>query len=136
MTTAIALDEFTQGYIAAALWSTNDESTPQGGEPLDSNYDSSDIDPETLAEIVQDCKNFQLQHAPLLDEYYKQIQPKDGATPQAMAGHDYWLTRNGHGCGFWDRDIDEQLGQQLTEACKKAGEVWWYVGDSKKIYQS
>lgn len=24
----------------------------------------------------------------------------------AQAGHDLWLTRNGHGTGFWDRDND------------------------------
>lgn len=28
-------DAFTSAYIECALWSTNDESTPQGGEPLE-----------------------------------------------------------------------------------------------------
>tara|TARA_R100001463_G_scaffold33708_1_gene74496 strand:+ start:95 stop:433 length:339 start_codon:yes stop_codon:yes gene_type:complete len=23
-----------------------------------------------------------------------------------QAGHDFWLSRNGHGTGFWDRDSD------------------------------
>src|SRR5208282_4942052 len=36
---AANIDKFTQAYIVAALWSSNDNSDPSGGEPLDSNYD-------------------------------------------------------------------------------------------------
>ncbi len=28
----------------------------------------------------------------------------------AQCGHDFWLTRNGHGTGFWDRGYEESLG--------------------------
>ena len=38
MTTALKLDDFTLAYIECALWASNDDSTPQGGDPLDSNY--------------------------------------------------------------------------------------------------
>lgn len=31
----------------------------------------------------------------------------------AQVGHDLWLTRNGHGVGFWDRP--EVYGEQLAE---------------------
>ena len=43
-----------------------------------------------------------------------------------MLGHDLWLTRNGHGCGFWDRDLGE-LGELLTALCELMGEVDLYV---------
>ena len=38
-------------------------------------------------------------------------------------GHDFWLTRNGHGAGFWDgdyrdRDAGEDYGDQLTSIVK------------------
>lgn len=36
------------------------------------------------------------------------------------AGHDLWLTRSGHGTGFWDRGLGE-LGDRLTEAAKSYG---------------
>ena len=52
------LDKFLQGYVECALWSSNDESTPQGGMPLDANYDSDDIAPETLATMRADCEDF------------------------------------------------------------------------------
>jgi len=38
---------------------------------------------------------------------------------EAQAGHDFWLTRNGHGAGFWDGDWPE-TGDALTEASKES----------------
>lgn len=32
----------------------------------------------------------------------------------SQAGHDFHLTRNGHGCGFWDGDWPEPQGTVLT----------------------
>ena len=49
MITREQLDDFTRAYIEAALWSSNDDATPSGGEPLDGNYGIEDIDPDTLA---------------------------------------------------------------------------------------
>ena len=51
MRTQQQLDAFTLAYIEAALWSSNDDSTPQGGEPLDANYGIKDIDPDTLEKM-------------------------------------------------------------------------------------
>ena len=49
---SVDLEDFVDSYIEAALWSTNDESDESGGEPLDQNYDSSDIAEETEDEMV------------------------------------------------------------------------------------
>lgn len=114
----LKLDEFTQAYITAALWS----STDQHDTPLDSNYDESDITDETIAKIVEDCKNFQAK-ADLTDY------------PNENAGHDFWLTRNGHGAGFWENDFGTpESCEQLTKLSKEFGEVDLYVGDDGKIY--
>jgi hypothetical protein len=48
--------------------------------------------------------------------------------------HDFWLTRNHHGAGFWDGDYPEPLGKQLTELAHSYGECELYVGDDSKIY--
>ena len=39
----------------------------------------------------------------------------------AQAGHDFALTRNGHGAGFWDHDAGE-AGDALTESAESFGE--------------
>jgi hypothetical protein len=116
------LDEFTHAYVVCALWSTNDESDQSGGEPLDENYGVEDIDPETLARMVADCKQFQAEHRGEI------------CSNLARAGHDFWLTRNGHGAGFWDGDWPEPQGERLTKASETFGKMWLYVGDDNKIY--
>ena len=131
MRTQQQLDDFTLAYIEAALWSSNDDSTPQGGEPLDANYGIDDIDPETLAAMIEDCQRFQEENAADLARYdHRQW------TAAELGGHDFWLTRNGHGCGFWDRGdcLPADAGERLTAASDKCGEYYLYVGDDGIIY--
>jgi len=45
------------------------------------------------------------------------------------AGHDYALTRNGHGAGFWDSGLGA-VGDELTDMAQAYGESWLYVNDS------
>lgn len=40
----------------------------------------------------------------------------------AQAGHDFWLTRNGHGCGFWEPGDWPINGKILDLAAKHYGE--------------
>lgn len=114
-------DKFLQAYIVAALWSSMDESTPEGGEPLDKNYGPDDLAPETLARMRADCERFLAENA------------SDVEGDDEQAGHDFWLTRNHHGCGFWDGDWPE-AGDRLTAASHRFGEVNLYVGDDGLIY--
>jgi len=116
------MDRFTTAYIEAALWSSTDESDEQGGEPLDDNYGFDDIAEETLASILDDCKAFQRDHA---DDIGGELE---------QAGHDFWLTRNGHGAGFWDGDWEDIIGQRLTDASDVYGSVDLYIGDDGMIY--
>jgi hypothetical protein len=128
------LDDFTIAYIECMLWSSNDESDENtGGEPLDKNYDIDDIAPEAMAKIVADCERFQRECAALLAEAEYEGSRSRQWSKEELAGHDFWLTRCGHGVGFWDRGLGE-VGDKLTEAAKKFGEVWPIVGDDGKIY--
>ena len=115
------MDEFTAAYIEAALWSTNDESDESGGVPLDENYGVEDIDEETYQRMVADCRKFQAENAADIATY-------DGDySPEEMAGHDFWLTRNGHGCGFWDGCWQEEVGERLTKVCDVWEEIYLEV---------
>jgi len=123
----IELDKFTLAYIEAALWSSNDESDDNGGKPLDANYSASDIDPETLEAMAADCKRFQAENGTDI------AAGPDGPdyTRYERAGHDFWLTRNNHGCGFWDGDWSVDAGKRLTTASHAYGEVNLYVQDGR-----
>jgi len=53
-------------------------------------------------------------------------------------GHDFWLTRNGHGSGFWDRQYDndpaETLGTRLSAVAEEFVHLDVVMGDDGKIY--
>jgi hypothetical protein len=117
------LDLFTRQYIATALWSSNDESTPQGGEPMDANYSVDDISEDALERIKADCAKFQAENADTLSEFDAE-----------QTGHDFWLTRNHHGAGFWDGDYPEPAATILDNASKAFGECDLYIGDDGKVY--
>ena len=72
--------DFLNAYVEAMLSSTDLDSD----EPLDRNYGPSDIADEAKAAIKRDCKKFLEEADDLIDGKYEQ------------AGHDFWLTRNGH----------------------------------------
>mgnify|MGYP001580903696 CR=1 FL=1 len=116
-----SLDPFTKAYLVASLWSSTDESTPQGGEPLDKNYEIGDFTQESLLGAIKDCRAFQADNITLLE----QAAEKHGFSIES-AGHDFWLTRNGHGAGFWDRGL-ENIGYDLTKASKAYGGIDLYV---------
>lgn len=117
------MDEFTKAYIECALWSTNDES-----EPLDANYSEDDIHPDTLAQIVDDCWLFQALHQ---DDICEDNNQSHHHTPAEMAGHDFWLTRNGHGAGFWDGNWKEPAATHLDETAHQFGAFDLYVDDEQ-----
>lgn len=43
-----------------------------------------------------------------------------------QAGHDFWLTRNGHGAGFWDGDYSEKHEAELMKACEPFKEQYLF----------
>lgn len=125
------LETFTNAYIECALWSTTDESDESGGEPLDSNFSVEDLSDTCRETMRADCAAF-------YRLFHKCWQHAEHYGP-AQAGHDFWLTRNGHGTGFWDRDhlLGGYAGYDaktiLTEAARGCGEVNLYVSDAGEI---
>lgn len=120
----VNIDPFTKSYMQTALWSTTDDD----GQPLDKKYDIDDISDETKAEMIADCIDFQEMAAEHL------LQAGEDEAISVQAGKDFWLTRNGHGAGFWDGDWQGEAGSTLTKMAKSFGSVDLYVGDDGKIY--
>lgn len=112
------LSRFICAYITAALWSSTDDD----GEPLDSKYTWQDIHPDALASMILDCEQFQHNNSISLCELTDE-----------QGGVDFWLTRNHHGAGYWDRGIGIH-GTRLTDAAHVWGEQNLYIGDDNKLY--
>ena len=118
-----ALDAFTQAYIEAALWVglAEDEEIERFGGTHRAAFN--DLAPRAVTVLAADCADFQQCNAALLAAW----------GDDTGAGHDFWLTRNRHGAGFWDRGRGK-LGDQLTTAAHAYGEVYLYVGNDGRIY--
>src|SRR5690606_33786288 len=102
--------------IRTALWTgyaSNEDGTVT--EPLDTLFEVDDVPAEIVAELAGDLTAFVLTNLADIDEYLRVT----GCDRGQMA-HDFHLTRNGHGAGFWDRGAGD-VGERLTEAAKTFG---------------
>lgn len=124
------MDDMTRGYLMCALWTGMDESDESGGQPLDVTYSLDDFSEEAVITAKEDCDKFRTENA---DDLAGFPESPDGDSAEAFAGHNFWLTRNGHGTGFWDRGLGE-AGDRLSESARKAGERYVYVGDDERLH--
>lgn len=113
--------EFIDHYTSALLFYGRDEEDEP--EALDVN----DLSDQAKVDIEQDCRLFMAQNAALLEQAVE-VYGID------HAGHDFYLTRCGHGCGYWDGDLPEELGNKLTEAAKAFHSSMVYRGDDGLLY--
>lgn len=117
------LTEMVRAYQACAVWAGLDHSTGEdGGDslPLDENWGTEDIGDTAVLEALVECQAFIEANEALLWEAYI----TQGYCAE-QAGHDFFLTRNGHGTGFWDRGLDS-VGDKLADAARAYGtrELW------------
>jgi len=82
-------------YLTAALW-TNEMDT----------FDACDVTPDSKSKAVIIVQRFLKLASPLLTDDWTNEQ----------LGHDLWLSRGGHGAGFFDRDLPN--GKELDEICE------------------
>lgn len=111
------IDGFTLAYIEAFMWTNCDSGHEK--EFLANELGTRRITKKSMADIISDCAAFQAHAKPLLDQAYD----RDGYD-EDQAGRDFWLTRQGHGVGFWDRKMldEDNLGDHLSKLAKAHGE--------------
>lgn len=118
-------EQFLDSYRETALWSSMDGD----GLPLDDvKYHEAELSLAACERFRADCLKFE-------SAFQKIVNDADyvsGDFPDAA--HDFWLTRNRHGAGFWDGDYPEPLATQLTELAHSFGECELYVGDDGQIH--
>jgi len=117
MRAAMKKSEFLTAYIEAMFFTdgSSDEDELNGKTVDDMSFDF-------VTRAIKDCAIFETAHDREIDSAYM------------SAGHDFWLTRNGHGAGFWDGDWPKDEGERMTATSKAFGETNVYVGDDGLIY--
>lgn len=97
-----------ESYIETALWSSLDHD----GNEMDSQYSINDLDDAFLKQCQAEMEEFLDKARHLFTDEELESSPIE---------HDFWLTRNRHGAGFWDGDYKN--GNALTEVAIRFGEV-------------
>lgn len=119
------LNKMITQYLLTALQASVDNAN----EPLGKNYDINDLPESEINKAIKDCNLF------LAKCEENSIDISDISLDDL--GHDFWLTRNRHGAGFWDGDyLPQELGEALTEVAHSFGECSIYIGDDGQLYFS
>ncbi len=113
------MDRFIQAYLECAAWSSTDEN----GTSLDALPNP--WAPEAIAQAEGECSLFR-----------KDTWARGADANSRQGGHDFWLTRNRHGAGYWDGDWPEDTARILTDVSHAAGERDVYIGDDGMLYFS
>lgn len=119
--------------LAALLWS---ETTPDGN-PLD--HLPLSPSPLLIQRVRSDWQRFRDKAEDLGFDAeahcVQMLHPDCEGDAWNAAAHDFILTRNHHGTGFWDYGRwAEPWGDQLTTLCRSFGCLEVYVADDGMIY--
>ncbi len=106
-----SLDAFTRAYLETAEFAD----VPDDDRQAFQSADEAAWDDAAIARAKSDCERF-LEQA---GQHLSLVNLESG-----RAAHDFWLTRNRHGAGFWDGDYPTAIGKALTDIAHAFGEVW------------
>jgi hypothetical protein len=113
--------DFLRGYMECAEWLWPEHDETEYGFNRDAVRGWSK---EAQRQMRLDCRAFFKANAADLAAYEK------AGRDMQHAGHDFYLSREGHGTGFWDRGMGD-LGKRLHEAARNAGpagDPWLHRG--------
>jgi hypothetical protein len=114
MTTREQTDTFIKSYIEAMLWANVCWETETGDAPAGQ---EARLTRQQESDLAKDARDFLAKNetdiASLRDFT---------SDPYGQSGHDFALTRNHHGAGFWDRGYGA-VGKRLTRASEAYGEA-------------
>lgn len=129
-----SLDDFTRGYITTALCTGVEGDNPDGEKVYD--LPLARLAYDTIVKMVQDCRAFLGEGRLAIEAAYATGKVAYGPDfgKWEHAGYMFWLTRNGHGSGFWDGRWPEPYADQLDKLAKRFGEYDLYIGDDDLIH--
>lgn len=114
----------------------------ESSTPHELGFGVDDVDPTTMlswlgecADFIEGCEADLIEADRVAQELGICFEQADGYTmapryTAGQAGHDFMLTRCGHGAGFWDRGLGA-VGDRLSEMSRPYGDVDLWVQDGK-----
>lgn len=117
MKTITQLNHFVASYLETAIWAE-----------LSGTQQNLPVTKQAKQAATEDCKTFADKvFAEFTVNEAEGILNQSGNDLSHLAAHDLWLTRNGHGAGFWDKDIYNDLA---VDACTRLTNIAKSMGTS------
>lgn len=118
-----SLDTFARGYVEAMFFTNGDTGDDRAN--LLNEWGVERLTNDSIASIARDCAAFEAtigSDGRTMREVLDSIEDYD----DDRAGHDFWFTRQGHGVGFWCRDVLETDAASilLDTAAHAFGEIY------------
>lgn len=121
---ALHLNAFITGYFEALYFA--ESASNSDGEQVE-NIAGIEMTSEAREECRQECAQF-LDRVPLLIKAATLTDDYD----HIQAGRDFWFSRQGHGVGYWDRNLGP-IGDALHNAAEQFGEKHIYINENGLI---
>lgn len=118
------LNEFERGYIEAMFFTNGD--TGSNDETLLNRLGTDRLTRDAIADVVKSCEAF-LGYIMPDGCFVRQWLDRCDDYSDEQAGRDLWLSRQGHGAGFFDRTELGDAADALQDAAREAGEAEVYV---------
>lgn len=115
-------------YLEAALWTDEEElienyNKENPNDTLENgHFTIYDFTEETKIKSTEDIKKFM-----------ELVGSAADGIDDGMIGHDFWLTRNGHGANFLDREYPEDIKNTLYRVASEFKGVNLSIDEDKKL---
>ncbi len=135
-------------YLETALWTDEENAKEQEDLDIDDRYDLEkdddyekgdgslkdliprtdinihNIDPDSKIDAYLDIKKF-----------LKLVGTAVEDIDETSIGHDLWLSRNGHGAGFFDHMYDPEIEEVLMDAAKSLGSKYIFIQNGQIFFE-
>jgi len=137
MGTKLDIKKIMDSYLECAIWTEEERMQEDEVSEYGELGDDSEIRDIVTDSMDLNIHNFsddsKIQAYSDIQQFLTLIGDTANIMTEEQLGHDLWLTRNGHGAGFWDRGYDEADVDVLNKACEQLGQTDLYIDDNGVI---
>jgi len=131
-TTGINIKKIMDSYLECAIWTEEERLEDENTEGYEGEI--KDLIPEADLNIHNFSDDSKIKAYEDIKLFLKYAGDAVNGIDEEQLGHDIWLSRNGHGAGFFDRGYDDDIEKRLMDSAHKIGGVDVYLGDDGLLY--
>jgi len=130
--TKLNIKKIMDNYLECAIWTEEERLKEENTEGYEGEIKN--IIPDADLNIHNFSDNSKIKAYEDIKLFLKYAGNAVDGIDEEQLGHDIWLSRNGHGAGFFDRGYDDKIEKILMDSAHKIGSADIYLGDDGLLY--